>query len=641
MKGNKIFNMAFDNAANTNNRQAIAMFRKLLEKTPDDIDVNYNLGLCYMNMSGNPDSALYFLNKTAQLDTDAWSCERSELFMAIGRSYQLAYKFDDALNTYDEIEKNDQSGEWTEAIKREREICSNAKILMANPVKLVINTLKGHVNTPYDDYCPVISFDQKTLIYTSRHKKNEPRYADGQYEELTYMSRFADGEWGKPEEITGLLPNGSQVKATCLTNNATELYIQAEGDIYVSVLDSASGKWTEAMLIEGNVNSEWEERFACVSEDGSELYFTSNRPGGFGGFDIYRSLRLPNGKWAEPRNLGDVINTPYDEMSPILHPTKNILYFSSNGHNTMGGQDIFYSIKNDDGTFDAVRNIGYPINTTADDTYFVPTAQKDMAYYASETFKNQGKYNGFDIYEVEYDEPEVDKMAIVTGQISHDDIGSVIIRAQGDGQDIGRFVPNQKTGKFVIIFEAGKSYSVTFDDGSQNISRDIDTKKEDSYKKSGMTIDLGVIDFRKPVTDYKFPIVSGNMPQMNKVSGNGVAEGNTASDKAATDNKTIYTASADNSLFRPGTEAADGSPIYTVQIMSLRKKLTTHNSVKHLDIEINNIFEYEYRDGWYVYTYGNYKSLSEANKIKNDIRNTTYFNDSFVRNIKQYDKFTK
>ena len=169
LKGNdaRQYDYALSLAEGTDNTNAIPILKKLFEKYNDNIDIAYNLGICYMNMSGNPDSALYYFNIVKRLDQGDWTDSRSELYLAIARTYQMKYKFDQALKTYNTIERHDNDTLLLQEINRQREICRNAKNLMATPVKLEINSIEG-INSEFNDYRPVLSSDGKTLFFTSR-----------------------------------------------------------------------------------------------------------------------------------------------------------------------------------------------------------------------------------------------------------------------------------------------------------------------------------------------------------------------------------------------------------------------------------------------------------------------------------------
>lgn len=609
-KNLKRYKQAYEYAEDSNNRKAINMLQQIYKSNPDDIDVNFNLGLCYLNMSGNPDSALFFLNRTWQLDTDTeWTEGKSELKMAMARVKQLKYDYDAALEIYNEVEKNDTQKLFAQHIARERFICANAKTMMSNPVRLEVHKLNSSVNSGSNDYRPLVSHDQHTLVFTSRRRNDvETRFDDGQSEEHTYMAEVnADGSWSKAVSLDGVFSSKGQETATCLCDS--ELYLVRDGNIYVSLKDSASGEWTKARKLGSPVNSRYEERYAFVTEDGNEMYFSSNRPGGCGGFDIYRSYRLPNGEWGVPKNLGPVVNSEFDEDAPVMHPTKNILYFSSNGHNTMGGFDIFYTLESlSDSTYEAVQNIGYPINTPDDDLYFVPTAQKDMAYYASINWNGTGdEFTGYDLYEVEYEEPEVNRLVIISGKVESQNMASVQLTASLDGEPFGRYIPNVNTGKFVIIVEEGAQYDITVDNGTVEKKLSVSTKVGDSYYKMGHVVSLETFSF---------------------------VEEEIAAERVTLPEDTAAMTTVDS----PEIVVNDYDKGYTVQVFALKSKLDP-SRVKGIDPE--GVLEHVYRDGWYVYSYGQYSDKRDARDMKSRIREVSPYKDAFVRNMKSYKKYTK
>ncbi|MCQ2226930.1 MAG: tetratricopeptide repeat protein [Bacteroidales bacterium] len=598
-KNMRKFDLAYALAEESNNRKAIDLLQEIYKTNPDNIDVVYNLGLCYMNMSGNPDSALFFLEKTLKLDTDPWSDATSELKMAIARVKQMKYDYDGALKIYKQVERHDKEKIWAEAIEHERSICENAKVLITNPVRLEIEKLSDNVNSEFNDYRPVISADQNTIFFTSRRKnKVKEIFDDGENEEQTYVSnRQEDGTWSEATRIDGLFSSKGQVTATCVHDN--ELYIVRDGDIYISRRDSANGNWNKATTLGPTINSSSDERYAFVSADGSELYFSSNREGGFGGFDIYHSYRLPNGQWGIPRNLGSVINTEYDEDSPVMHAEKPVLYFSSNGHNSMGGYDIFFSIKNEnDSAFQAVQNIGYPINTPDDDLYFVPTTEKDMAYYASINWDKKGQdFTGYDIYEVTYDEPEINTLAILSGHIKSLDVSGITVTALQDGEPIGRYTPNAETGKFVIIVEEDSEYTIEIQSDVKTEKIVVSTHTGDSYFKLGHTIELDKIDF----TEAEMAAAQAAKEKEKRSNG------------------------------RP--EYVEGKTYYTVQILTLYDTLKVD-----LDLDEDMIYHHKTPE-WHVYSYGVFDNLEDAREAQKLVGEKTPISDAFIRKLKSYDIF--
>jgi hypothetical protein len=217
------------------------------------------------------------------------------------------------------------------------------------------------------------------------------------------------------------------------------------------------------------------------------MYFVSNRPGGYGGRDIYQCKRLPNREWSHPENLGPVINTPYDEDAPFIHPDGITLFFSSTGHTSMGGFDVFYSTKVANNVWTKPINMGYPINTTDDDIYFVTSSDGRRAYYAS--FRPEGKGEK-DIYLVTMPKPFVQPVAILAGWLKNRDgspipkYSSVLIKTKN--AETFSCKPNEATGKFVQSLLPGREYEITIEANGNKVFYDkFYLPKDSSYQVLG------------------------------------------------------------------------------------------------------------------------------------------------------------
>jgi outer membrane protein OmpA-like peptidoglycan-associated protein len=211
-----------------------------------------------------------------------------------------------------------------------------------------------------------------------------------------YQSIKVDGKWNTPLNLGKPIntPEHDAIVALSPDGNTMFLYkASGEGDLYYA--KKTKKGWTKPESLGSNINTKYSETSISVTADGKTIYFSSNRPGGFGGFDIYKSERKENGRYDRPENLGPVINTSDDDDSPFIHPDGVSLYFSSKGHATMGGYDIFVSIMDSTGEWSLPQNLGYPINTTKDDIYFVLSADNKHGYYSSE---KAGGYGSSDCY---------------------------------------------------------------------------------------------------------------------------------------------------------------------------------------------------------------------------------------------------
>ncbi|MCB0396678.1 MAG: OmpA family protein, partial [Flavobacteriales bacterium] len=241
-----------------------------------------------------------------------------------------------------------------------------------------------------------------------------------------------------------------------------------------------------------------QESHAVLSADGQMLYFTSNRPGGLGGKDIYRVRMLPNGQWSLAQNLGPTINTEYDEEGPFIHPDGVTLFFSSQGHKSMGGFDVFSSVYNaENNTWSEPENVGYPINTTDDDVFYVTSPDGRRAYYSSANKK--GGVGEKDIYLLSLSNTEEKELAVVKGVVmtrygEAPPEGKIILTDLETSEVVGIYKPNSKTGKFLFILPEGGNYDLSFEaEGFMFHSQNLNLPEGTSYKEINTAISLDPI----------------------------------------------------------------------------------------------------------------------------------------------------
>ena len=396
----------------------------------------------------------------------------------------MNYDFDNAKTNYEIYKKQLGSGTKVESdledVNHDIETCNNAKILMQDKKNVTITNLGKNVNTEFDDYSPVVSLDEQTLIYTSNRPGgtgNEMKPNGNFYEDI-YISHLENGEWKKSVSI-GPNINTSQCEASLnLSADGQKLLIYkddfGDGNIYLS--DLKGNEWGVPEQLKAGINSPAWETHACLSADNKILYFTSDRPGGFGGRDIYKCLQLQNGKWGPSQNLGEVINTKYDEDGVFIHPDGKQIYFSSKGHNTMGGFDIFTSTINDEnGFWSAPVNIGNPINTPDDDIFMVTTADGKRAFISS---VKEGGLGDKDIYMVTYPENEPRDITIIIGRIvnkTKEDISknTITITNAKTNEVVQTLSANSVSGKFGSNLPIGKKYKISYAVGGKEISNEV------------------------------------------------------------------------------------------------------------------------------------------------------------------------
>ena len=366
---------------------------------PNNANLNYKIGICYL-FTKDKQLGLEHLEKAKQLNPQV----NYELSYYLGRAYHLNHQFDKAIEYYNEFKRRLSPKEFAvrgKELDKYIEECENGKELLKKKTKVFIDNMGSNINTIYPDYTPVISADEEILFFTSRRPsttggKRDP--SDNKYYEDIYMATKKDTIW----QLT-TIPDLNDKKH----NGAIGMYSWGEktylytfkskhdGDIYESIIND--NKITIPELLPYPINTRFHESSASLSRDGNYLYFISDRPGGIGGKDIWMSQREYNDTWTNPINLS-AINTPYDEESVFIHPDGKTLYFSSNGHNTMGGYDIFHTIY-DGKTWSKPINLGYPINTAADDLCFVFASSGQRAYFSS---SRQGNIGDQDIFIINF-----------------------------------------------------------------------------------------------------------------------------------------------------------------------------------------------------------------------------------------------
>ena len=244
------------------------------------------------------------------------------------------------------------------------------------------------------------------------------------------------------------------------------------GDIYISQLDG--NVWSEPYPLNGGINSEYWEGSVAISSDEKELYFASDRPGGFGGRDLYVADKMEDGTWGNIRNMGPEINTPYNDDSPFIQIDKQTLFFSSEGHNTMGGYDVFFARRDGD-NWTTPKNLGYPLNSVEDDTYFVINASGRKGFYSSAGLNSVG---GQDLYYIELDPEKIgikSIAALVVGTVYANDVptqSTLTITNETLGLTSGIFESNSETGNYGIALAPGYAYSISFERDSFPIHTD-------------------------------------------------------------------------------------------------------------------------------------------------------------------------
>lgn len=354
--------------------EALALFLQVYRHQPDNANLNYKIGFCYLNIPGSKEKSIQYLKKATQNTTKNYREESIletkapvDAIFYLGNAYFINNQIENALTQYKRFaELTNGKGQWNfDYLTHQINAAKNSTVLQRNPVNFLQVNLGESINDRFSNFNAVLSGDGKTMAFTTKRRF---------YQAVFISNQTSNGDWSTPKNITLDLQVDGNCSTLSLSYDGAELYLfkddNHDGNIYVSRLKN--GKWSPMNKLNKNINSESYETHASISFDGKYLYFTSNRKGGYGDLDIYVSERTTGDDWGVPRNLGPSINTSLNENTPFLSTDGTMLYFSSEGHNNIGGYDIFISQLSSKEEWSTPINLGYPINTTDDNLFYFP-----------------------------------------------------------------------------------------------------------------------------------------------------------------------------------------------------------------------------------------------------------------------------
>ncbi|MCF8351278.1 MAG: OmpA family protein [Bacteroidales bacterium] len=480
--------------------EALELYLEAYDFNPNNALLNYSIGKCYLHTKQKP-KAIPYLEKAMKLDPDV--AANLQYLLAMG--YHYNYEFDKAIDHYNKYRHSLTPYELTEygaAVEKRIMECEDARDIVRNPVWIFKDNLGNIVNSKYPEYSPIVNADETVLMFTSCRDVTTGGDIDEDYNvyyEDIYITR-KDGEvWTRPFNPGKPFNDDSHDAIVGLSTDASHVLIykgeKNGGDIYICQIED--GEWQRPATLPKEINTKYHETGACFSPDMQTLYFVSDKEGGYGGSDIYYCHVDPDSKphrlkFEDPMNMGSAINTPYDEEAVFMQADGKTIYFSSKGHKTMGGYDIFKSeFKN--GKWTEPVNIGHPINTPDDDVFFSVNITGKHGYYAS--FEQDG-YGGQDLYMVTFlgpekplihhsdyeylafevkpvdetlleEEVEVKDFAMVTvrgtvmDQVTHSPLGVIMeIIDNESNRVIASFESNERTGEYLVSLPSGKSYGL-------------------------------------------------------------------------------------------------------------------------------------------------------------------------------------
>lgn len=474
-----------------NYQKALKEFMTAQKFNPNNGHLNFKIAVCHA-YSTDPFRSIAFIKKAQTLDP---TCDPFMNFY-LGYAYQLEEKFDEASKAYIDFETNYKKADnFSKFVTQRKNECKAAKISKSSPVRAWVDNVKS-LNTEFDEIAPSISVDGSEIVLTSNRPNGHAANEVGGFDKDIYTSTLYEGKWGTPKKITGPLNSDGDDVSNNLSYDGTKMLLHKENngqyDIFESKLSGLD--WSNPVLSHFQISSgKANEKYASYSSDGWSIFFTRDNDNRANGFDVmYSAMQSKLQKDYMAASMVGIVNSKFNDGPLYLHIDGETMYIASEGHESIGGYDIFIS-KKVQGQWTKPVNMGYPINTPYDDFFFASTANGKFAYIAS---NRSGGAGGYDIYKVTFWGPEkmpitdvedyllssiampmkdaqveatVDvnkKSFTVFKGITIDAMTKKPVEAAIEitdnitGKVIETFTTNSATGKFIITLASGKNYGI-------------------------------------------------------------------------------------------------------------------------------------------------------------------------------------
>lgn len=383
-----------------NFNSAIKELEILVAEEPENLTYRVFLGFAYLNTTVNKVKAIPHFEMVAKDTKSDPYCHYD-----LGKAYLLAYRFDDAIKSLEKFRSitHDKENNLSVSAKRMIEMCNQAKEIFKNRVNVRLDNLGPEVNSSSPDYSPFIDENETTLFFTSRRAGNTGNMddVDGLRTADVFISNLESDKWTKAKRVSSAINTYLIEESVGMSADGNELFIyifseKGMDDVFRATKRGRNYQKAEYLTI----NTPYVETAASITPDKNAIFFASKRPGGKGKSDLWMAFKLPTGAWSEAVNLGDSINTEFDEDFPQIAPDGKTLYFSSTGHYGMGGYDLFKTTwDNKTNKFSKPVNIGYPINTP-DDNKTISFSKSGRYAYMHDA--REGGYGDLDVYKVTF-----------------------------------------------------------------------------------------------------------------------------------------------------------------------------------------------------------------------------------------------
>lgn len=483
-KAEKYFDSAMEAYLKRDNKRAMDEVNKALEEDPVFCEALVLKG-DLLSDDRNPSEAILVYKKVLSINP----LFSNNLYFILGGLELYLGQYSDSKDDYSKF----LEGKNVSDVKRKKSVaqlaCAEFGIsALSHPVPFNPVNLGDSINTPFDEYINAITADEEFLYFTRKVPRSEKNPDLKGFEEDFYVSRSHDSVWSKARNLGPPVNTAGNEGALNISPDGQYLFFagcdRPDGygscDLYWA--KKAGNSWLEPENMGPVVNSNSWDSQPSFSSDGKTLYFASKRNGGKGSSDIWKTELQADGTWSIPVNLGDSINTAFEEMAPFIHPDGQTLYFSSKGHPGMGGYDLFFSRKKADGTWSRAKNLGYPINTRADEMVIIVNAKGDKAFISSDKLGGKGRE---DIYTFPlYKEARPVPSTYFKGIVFDNESGKRLqanfeLTNLGDGKTVAKSFSDPINGEFLLVLPSDKDYGL-------NVSRDGYLFYSDNFSLKGM-----------------------------------------------------------------------------------------------------------------------------------------------------------
>jgi outer membrane protein OmpA-like peptidoglycan-associated protein len=476
--------------------EARFIYSELLKEDPDNANLKFLIGACYLSIAGEKSKATPYLEQAVESISpgyrDGSYKERnapSECIFALARAYHIQNQFEKAKINYEKYRDvmRLQDPAEIDFVYKQVESCNLAEKMIKKPLPYSRTSFSSEINFNASNYNAVLSGKDTVMIFM----REKPFYT------AIMMTQLKNGSWRYPVVINDQLGVENHATVCSISDDGKELYISIgtdqDFDIYLSKFKK--DKWSKIEKLNENVNTLYSETHASITKDGKKIYFSSDRPGGEGAMDLWVSEKGSDNDWGPAVNLGEPVNSVYSEETPFISKESNILYFSSMGHPTMGGFDVFYSSLLPSNKWSYPANIGYPVNTTDDDLFYFPLGKGQQALYSGFMDENEGKQK---VFMVNLDSSFHFENIALRGTIKLEDnlqeldeTFTVKIINSDTKDSVTTIIPDQKTGEYTVDLKAGNYEFSTGGKGYTEVKENIAVvegiSRNDILMKTSMT----------------------------------------------------------------------------------------------------------------------------------------------------------